>query len=109
MRSPRSGLVTAGIVVAGLVGAVAIAVMGPSTTVVCGEGNLLDRLARRIMQQLGAGHIDGATASYCVVPSTTAWLEALGVLVVSVLIASMVSRRRIRTSAGTALLKPGRH
>ena len=99
----------AGIVVAGLVGAVALAAMGPSTTVVCGRENLLDRLARRIMQPLGAGHIDGATASYCVVPSTTAWLEALGVLVVSVLIAIMVSRRRIRTPAETALFRPGRH
>jgi hypothetical protein len=55
--------------------AIRVAGLGPSHVVVCGTGHALDRLAQAVMQPLGAGHIDGPKASYCVV-STTSWLLA---------------------------------
>src|SRR3954451_10175455 len=65
-----------GLVVAGFV-----LVLGPSTEVVCGAGSLLDRLAPRAPQPLGAGHIDGPLATLCTVPTFAAWLVALAALI----------------------------
>jgi hypothetical protein len=69
-------LVVAGIVVTNLVLAAVVAGLGPSGEVVCGTGHVLDRIAQAVTQPLGAGHADGPAASYCVVPSTNAWVIA---------------------------------
>jgi hypothetical protein len=68
--------VVAGIVITGLVLAAVVAGLGPSGQIVCGSGHVLDRIAQAVTQPLGAGHVDGPGASYCVVPSTNAWVMA---------------------------------
>jgi hypothetical protein len=88
---------TAGVVVAAT-SAVIVAGLGPQTYVVCGTGHVLNRVAQRIMQPLGAGHLDGASATYCVVPSTTAWLMALFVLVTVLVVTYAFTRRALRAS-----------
>jgi hypothetical protein len=87
------GLVLTGIVLAGLPGAVVAAALGPSTEVICGRGNVLDRLAQDVMRPLGAGHIDAAGGSLCVVPSTRAWFMAAAVLLASVLASILTVRK----------------
>jgi hypothetical protein len=82
----------AGIALAGIVSAVVAAAIGRNTTVICGRGNVLDRIAQWVTVPLGAGVIDGPTGSYCVVPSTTAWLLAGVVLVASCALAVTVRR-----------------
>ena len=84
----------AGVVAASLVVSAVVAGIAPGDTVVCGRGHVLNRLVQAVMQPLGAGHIDGATATYCVVPSTIGWLLAIGVFVVIVGTAIAVARRQ---------------
>lgn len=69
-------LAVAGIIVVSLVVAAVAAGLSGSREVVCGTGNVLDRIAQAVTQPLGAGHIDGPAATYCVVPSTSAWVMA---------------------------------
>jgi hypothetical protein len=69
-------LAVAGIVVATMVLSAVVVGLGPSGQVVCGTGHVLDPIAQAVTQPLGAGHIDGSAASYCVVPSTSAWIIA---------------------------------
>jgi hypothetical protein len=64
-----------GVVVAALVASAVVAALGPESKVICGRGHFLDRLAQAVMEPLGAGHTDGPTATYCGVPSTSAWLN----------------------------------
>jgi hypothetical protein len=82
-----------GIVLAGIVAAVVAAAAGPSTTVICGRGGLLDRIAQFATRFYGGGVIDGATANYCVVPSTAAWLLATVLLLAFCALAITVRRR----------------
>jgi hypothetical protein len=82
------------LVLVALVVSSVVAGLGPEDTVVCGRGHALDRLAQAIMEPLGAGHIDGPSATYCVVPSTGAWLLATCVLLLIVGAALVVRRRR---------------
>jgi hypothetical protein len=92
----------AGVVVAALVVSAVVAGVAPGDTVVCGTGHVLNRLAQALMQPPGAGHIDGPTATYCVVPSTTGWLLAIGVFVVIVGTAIAVARRQPTNSKKVA-------
>lgn len=69
-------LAVAGILGGSLVLAGVVAGLGPSDEVVCGTGDVLDRVAQALAQPLGAGHIDGPAATFCVVPSTGAWIMA---------------------------------
>ena len=80
--------------VAALVASAIVAGLGPGGTVICGRGHALNRLAQAVMQPLGAGHIDGPTATYCVVPSNTAWLLAAGVFVLIMGTAVVAAWRR---------------
>jgi hypothetical protein len=99
MKRDRSWLAwPAGVMVAGALAAI-VAGLGPQTEVVCGTGHVLNRVAQRIMQPLGAGHIDGASATYRVVPSTAAWLMALFVLVAVLVVTYAFTRRAIPVSA----------
>jgi hypothetical protein len=92
-------LVPAAIVLGGLCLLAVVAALGPSETVVCGRGHVLNRLAQSISQRLGGGHIDGATASYCTVPATSAWIAATGVFLASVVLAVIVAGRARLTAA----------
>jgi hypothetical protein len=87
-----------GVFVGALVVAAVVAGLGPEDTVVCGRGHALNRLAQAIMQPLGAGHIDGPSATLCVVPSTGAWLASAGVFLLLLGAALDVTRRRWRSS-----------
>lgn len=71
-----------------------VAGLGPEAEVVCGRGDVLDRVAQAVMQPLGGGHIDSASASYCVVPSTTAWLMSALTLIGVLAVTFIVVRRR---------------
>jgi hypothetical protein len=92
--------------IVGIVGAAFLsgvaAALGPEDTVICGRGHILDRAAQAFMERLGAGHIDGPTATYCVVPSTAAWILAAAVFL-SVAIAGLLLARRDQGEA----LDPG--
>jgi hypothetical protein len=55
---------SAGVIVAALVVSAVVAGLGPEDTVVCRRGHVLNRLAQAVMRPLGAGHIDGPTATY---------------------------------------------
>lgn len=59
-----------------LIAAVGVLLAGPTTKVVCGEGHGLDRIAQSVGRGTGGGHIDGPTASYCVVPDDLTWIAA---------------------------------
>jgi hypothetical protein len=87
------------LLVGALIAATVVAAVGPEDTVICGEGHALNRLAQAIMQPLGAGHIDGPAATYCVVPSTVAWLLAGVVLLAGVIAVVLVARRARRRVA----------
>jgi hypothetical protein len=60
----------------GAAAAVAVAALGRSEDIVCGTSHVLDRLADSVSGAMGAGAIDGPTASFCTVPSTSSWLMA---------------------------------
>ena len=75
-----------------------VAGLGPEDTVVCGRGHALNRFAQAIMQPLGAGHIDGPSATLCVVPSTGAWLVSAGVFLLLLSAALVAVRRQSRSS-----------
>jgi hypothetical protein len=105
-RASAASLIGAG-VLGGILLAVSTAAVGPGETVICGEGHLLNRLAQAIMEPLGAGHIDGPSASYCVVPSTTAWLLAIGVFL-SMLAFTFLAARRWRMQTRLPQSMPGR-
>jgi hypothetical protein len=77
-RTALLGILAVGIA---LLASGVVAALGPEAEVVCGRGHVLDRLAQAIMHPLGAGHIDGASASFCAVPSTTAWPMAAAAFV----------------------------
>lgn len=87
-------LVVAVVLVIGLVVAAATALLGPQRAVICGEGHILDRSAQAIMRPLGGGHIEGPSATRCVVPSTPTWLLAVGVFLVFLAVAAVVAIRR---------------
>jgi hypothetical protein len=91
-------LAVAGIGVGSLVLAAVVAALGPSGQVICGTGHLLDRIAQAVTQPLGAGHIDGPAASYCVVPSTSAWIMAAIVFVAALASGSLVAVAQLRHS-----------
>jgi hypothetical protein len=90
-----------GTIIAGSAAAAA-ALLGPETEVVCGQGHALNRLAQKIMQPLGAGHVDGPSATYCVVPSTAAWAMSLVALVAVLGLTLVIVRRRGRRSGTLA-------
>jgi LPXTG-motif cell wall-anchored protein len=46
------------------------------------------------MQPLGAGHIDGPSATLCVVPATSSWVLAAGIFLLGVTAAIIFTRRR---------------
>jgi hypothetical protein len=83
-----------GVFAGALVGAAIVASLGPEDTVVCGRGHALNRLAQAVTQPLGAGHIDGPSATLCVVPATSAWLLAAGVFLLAVTAAIIFARRQ---------------
>lgn len=90
-------LAVAGIIAVSLVVAAVIAGLGGSREVVCGTGNVLDRIAQAVTQPLGAGHVDGPAATYCVVPSTSAWVMA-AIVFAAFTSASLVATARLRRS-----------
>jgi hypothetical protein len=92
VRRRRRARVAAGIGV-GLALGVAAAMLGPSEAIGCGGGHLLDRLAQRIMQPLGAGQVDGASATSCTVPSTASWLLAVAAILVAAGVTLTTARR----------------
>jgi len=67
--------------------------MEPSRAVVCGQGNVLEQLAQNVTRPLGAGHIDSASASYCTVPTTAAWLLALAAFILCVWVGTILARK----------------
>ncbi len=67
--------------VLGLVAAWVALFLGSDKKIVCGSGSGVDRYAETITKGFGAGHVDSATASYCYVPSSQAWLGAAVALV----------------------------
>jgi hypothetical protein len=71
-----------------------VAGLGPEAELVCGTGHVLDRVAQALMKPLGAGQIDGRSATYCIVPSTRAWLMSSLSLMVVVAVTSIFVRRR---------------
>jgi hypothetical protein len=91
-------LAVAGIVVASLVLAAVVAALGPSGQVICGTGHPLDRIAQAVTQPLGAGHIDGPVASYCVVPSTSAWIMATIAFAAALTGGSLVAMTQLQRS-----------
>jgi hypothetical protein len=93
-------LLVAGIALAGIVSAIAAASIGRSTLVICGRGNVLDRIAQSVTRLLGGGVIDGPRGSYCVVPSMAAWLLAAVVLVA--FCALTLTVRRLVNDSGRA-------
>lgn len=60
----------------GLLTAVVVLFVGPNRQIVCGDGHSLDRLAQDVTRRLGGRHIDGDSASYCVVPDGGTWFLA---------------------------------
>ena len=52
----------AGLVV-GVLTTTIVLFLGPESTVSCGDGHVGNRVAQRITQSMGAGHVDGASAS----------------------------------------------
>ena len=95
-------------IIAALTSGALIASVGPEAEVVCGTGHVLDRLVQAIMRPLGAGHVDGAAASSCVVPSSAAWAMSAGALVL-VLASTLLLARRLRArlpSAGPLQARP---
>lgn len=60
--------------------------VGSDKVIVCGSGSVLDRYAEKIAKGFGAGHIDGAVASYCYVPSSQAWVGAGAALMAVVMV-----------------------
>ena len=85
----------------GLVAGWLALVAGSDEVIVCGSGTALDRVAEDVNRGLGAGHIDGATATSCTVPSDGAWIGALGALAVVVALTIAVSVRLARRSPPT--------
>ena len=90
----------------GLVGALALAGvtarLGPEQTIACRTGSALDRLAQAVMQPLGGGQIDSASATYCAVPSTTAWLMAAVALAATLSIVAVGAARYGRASESSS-------
>ena len=91
------------IVMATIVGGVAVVVaavvagLGPEDQVVCGTGHTLNRIAQAVMQPLGAGHLDGPSATFCVVPSMAAWLMAAVALLAVIGLGALFLRERRRS------------
>jgi hypothetical protein len=83
-----------------LVAAALVAGLGPEHTVVCGRGSLLDRVAQALTQPLGAGHVDGPSASWCTVPTAGAWLLAVLAALAILEVTFLVARRRRGGSGG---------
>lgn len=88
------------VAVASLAAFALAASLGPEKVIVCGTGGRLDRVTQVLTQALGAGHIDGATASWCTLPSAAAWAVAdLAFLVaagVGLVLVGAPARRRVR-------------
>jgi hypothetical protein len=65
--------------------------------VICGQGNLLARIAQRVTTPLGAGVVDGANGSFCTVPSTASWVVGGAVLLAFLALAFVVRRLAMRS------------
>jgi len=91
MRTRSARWLVAFVAFVGVVLALAIATIGPNTNVICGRGNLLERIAQKY--PFAGGVIDGANASYCTVPSTGSWIVS-GVVLVAFIFLALVVRRQ---------------
>jgi hypothetical protein len=93
--SRRRALRAALALIVGVAVAVVILFMGPNRDVVCNEGHFLNRMAQDVTGGLGGGHIDGPSASYCVVPANITWVVA-GIAFVGLCCAGIVIARQSR-------------
>ena len=75
---------TAAGTVIGTLLAVVVLFVGPNDAIVCGSGHVGNQVAQDVSRGLGGGHIDGADATYCVVPAPITWAAAGVFLVASI-------------------------
>jgi hypothetical protein len=87
------------LVVVAALATLAILGLGPSRTVLCSGGSVVDRIMIALSTGLGGGHVDSSTGTYCSVPAPATWVLVLLAWAAAVVVFALLMRARVARRA----------